>query len=86
MAGWGADQIGVRSQRSQALTNTVGAVISKHRLLHCVTEHSYSPVPWVLDYKDGGGGIRIFMFILIIMITTIPKHSKKDIYRLKSIL
>lgn len=48
MAGWGADQ-GVRGQ---GFDNTEGAVISKHRLLHCDTEHSYSPVPW----KDGVGG------------------------------
>lgn len=63
-------------------TNTEGVVISKHRLLHCDTEHLYSPVPW----KDGGRCVSVRIIILIIMITTISKHSKKDIYRLKSIL
>lgn len=87
--GWGLWEGG---QRSWFSTNTDLrewlAVISKHTLLHCDTEHSYSPVPWKDRGKGGDGriSIRIIMFILIIMITTIPKHSKKDIYRLKSIL
>lgn len=30
-------------------------MISKHRLLHCDTEHLYSPVPWRMEGVGGGG-------------------------------
>lgn len=90
-------KIGLRKRRADGggagglwwggtLTNTERAVISKHRLLHCDTEHLYSPVPWGDGVEGWGGGRCVRIIILIIMITTISKHSKKDIYRLKSIL
>lgn len=41
----------------RTLTNTERAVISKHRLLHCDTEHLYSPVPWEDGEGVGVGGL-----------------------------
>lgn len=73
---WGAGQIGCggQIQREQLYPNT-----------DCYFAIQNTHIIQYLERMEGVS-VSIIMFILIIMKTTIPKHSKKYIYRLKFIL
>lgn len=90
MAGWGAGQ-GVKGQRSVVGSPGFdkyrsGGVTGGDIKTHTITLRYRTLVQSSTLKRRGRISIRIIMFIFIIMITTIPKHSKKDIQMLKSIL